>query len=142
MKKILSFFAIGAIVLGMASCGGNEPEVKDFDFLISALAHSVHIDITPSQEDVYYLISCDPASEIEKAGGLENFIKNNWTNHSFEFFEEIGVIKIGHDEYNLDEADPETKYIAYAVYVKNEASRPVIIGKIVSEEFTTPAAEK
>ena len=27
MKKFLSFLAIGAIVLGMASCGGNDPQI-------------------------------------------------------------------------------------------------------------------
>ena len=48
MKKIFSFFAICAVVLGMASCGdGNDPHLKNYK--ISAIGigeDSIHVEVT------------------------------------------------------------------------------------------------
>lgn len=48
MKKLFTFFAISAIVLGMASCGdGNEPEASDFQIEVQALYDRARVVVTP-----------------------------------------------------------------------------------------------
>ena len=58
MQKFLSFLAMGAIVLGMASCGGNaanNPEPKTYPVEVkSVTGNEIHVRITPNDKTKYF----------------------------------------------------------------------------------------
>ena len=137
MKKILSFFAFVAIVLTFAACGGNEPEIKDFTFRIKTLSYKAKVQVTPSKKDTYFFSNYELASEIEKKGGLEQYIGKEWLNHTFDYLVSLNAIGKDFDEYE-ENMDPDKEFIAYAFYVeKLENGYPKIVGDIAFKEFKT-----
>ena len=61
MQKFLSFLAMGAIVLGMASCGGNEgnnPEPKNYKVEVKSVTrHEISVKVTANDKTKYFY--CD-----------------------------------------------------------------------------------
>ena len=72
MKKIFSFFAIAAVVLGMASCenggnGGNDPEVTEFKVigLPDAYVKCVVDDVFAEQGYVLFYFHTNPNFQLD-----------------------------------------------------------------------------
>lgn len=142
MKQFLSFFAIGAIVLGMASCGeGNDPqpEAKDFQFKVTALSNKAQVEVTSSQQDTYFYAGYASEDDIKNAG-LSNFIEHNCLNHKFDFLVNLQSITKNSKVFEtLKDLKPDGIYYAFAFFVEKdeETGYPKIVGTITTELFTT-----
>lgn len=57
MKKIFYFFAVAAVVLGMASCGGeNDPHLKNYKIRAIGIGEdSIHVEITANNPNKLFM---------------------------------------------------------------------------------------
>ena len=139
MKKILSIFAISAIVLGMASCGGDEPapQAKKIQLEVTALSTKTRIVATASNPNAdFYTDYLNKALIDEKYNGsIESYINELFAETDIEdlknyfFFKEQNVAKTT--------LNPSTEYVAFACYVKVNGDKAEIDGEIFSKEFKT-----
>ena len=138
-KKFFSFFALSAIVLGMASCGdGNEPEVNDFQFKIQALSTKARVYVTPSKKNTYFYSDYASAEYLDACGGVEAYSDKRCNEDDFDSFTSSEIILKDKDEYLMANLTPEKKYVVYAFYVEEgEDNHPVRVSKVYSQEFTT-----
>lgn len=137
-KKLFYYLALSAIVLGMASCGGEEPEVKDFRFTIEALSTKAHIVVKPDKQDTYFLSYCASKNTIEARGGVKNSAENILKESSFDFLDLLGVIVKNTDDYVYNALEAATEYVVFACYVeRGEDGYSQIIGDIAFQEFKT-----
>lgn len=137
MKKILSLFAISAIMLGMASCGdGNDPEVKNIKFKVTALSSHTYVELFPSDEKTFYYTDYLSKSQLNSYGTIENYIKEEFESNSFESLMN-NEIYLGTDAYRTS-LTPNTEYVVFACYVKeNEEKNAEMISEIFSQDFKT-----
>ena len=118
----------------LASCGGNEPEQAAFTFTVEPLSTKAHVKITAVDKEAYFISDRGTKSAIEQAGGLQKFVENSIKNLSIS---DIGYCQADH-ESNFINLSPNTDYVIYAFYAKDdEKSQVQIVGKIASYEFKT-----
>ena len=153
MKKILSFFALSAIVLGMASCGdGNEPSNVSFNIQVKDLdAFSGTVCINPSNKDVWYFWGGDTKANFyansEDAKTVINTMmakkKNELKEDGMTFEQYLEWMKKqgniegftkGYHEKEISSFDPGKEYVVYACIVNKDAE---VVGKVTTHEFTT-----
>lgn len=134
MKKFFSFFAIAAVVLGMASCeNGNEPSKPTFTVTFLADAQNMSsMTITPSDPAKYYYYGIwnkADATDLTKAQVQSAFSisSKNWT-----YPNELEQGEIEYPKANW--MSPETDY-ALVVYYVSEGY--IIDGDIQIVYFTT-----
>lgn len=59
MKKLFYFFALSAIVLGMASCGdGNDPDNKKFQFSANIRNNTINVKVNSADPNKYFYFGC------------------------------------------------------------------------------------
>ena len=110
MKKILSFFAFVAIVLGMASCNGNDPvdPQKDAPFRITfsdVTCDKFTVTITPNDKEDEYSLGYVPVP------WLELMTKNGNFNPSSQI--EDYVLSEYFDDWHVSEGDITERLVAY-----------------------------
>ena len=131
MKKILSFFALVAIVLTFAACGGNEPEVKGFTFKVQALSTKSHYEITAKDPNAYFYWEGLTYTE-----GVENTLKeyteDDLNENSFQYLVNTHIISNVRADHTSSTRKPDTKYIVWACYVEEdpETKKAKIISNI------------
>lgn len=64
MKRFFYFFALSAIVIGMASCDGNDPANKKFQITgtLDNYHHAIDVTVTPVNQNKYYHFGCMKSS--------------------------------------------------------------------------------
>ena len=131
MKKILSFFAISALVLGMASCNGNDPvdPQKDAPFRITfsdVTCDEFTVTITPKDPEAEYgwgYVSVPFLELMTKNGNfnpssqIEDYVQSN-------FLKGRPSVKGDISDRLLD--TPNTEYIVF-VYQQDEENEKVVI---------------
>ena len=139
MRKFFSFFAIAAVVLGMASCGQNEPGTPDAGdkptFTVTFLADAQNVSsitITPSDPAKYYnygIWNKADAKGLTKAQVQSSLSlgSGNWT---YPDYLEQGEIEFPKESW----MSPKTDY-ALVVYYVSEGY--IIDGDIQIVYFTT-----
>lgn len=130
MKKILSFVAIAAVILGMASCNNEDVNLKRFNITVDEItATSAHIVVTPPDEQMYY---------VEFPFNIATY---NWYKAHEEGVKE--ALKIfepgqGKDDLTLN-LFPNTKYVLCVGEMDKETSS--IVGDVESVQFQTKSME-
>ena len=140
MRKLFYFFAITAVVLGMASCenGGEEPVVNGFQIQVEALSTKVHVMITPQNKEAFFLSSWEEKSVVEETGGVLQCAEKLLAEKSFEQLRVQRVIVQNLDDYTEKAFSADREYVAYACYVKKgEDEKGQIIGEVAFKEFKT-----
>lgn len=139
MKKLFTFFAISAIVLGMASCGdGNEPEQGPFTLEIKEVTHYyVKFTITPDDEEADYYWTWIAKSRLEEVSieeDIEGSIAVDKTVHRDYRFQK-GVYSNTGDKFLLF---PNRDYILCACQIDEDGK---IISPISQKPFKTTIPE-
>ena len=130
MKKILSIFAVAAVVLGMASCNSNDPEskTKRFNIEVSNIAATTaDLAVTPKDEQMSYaagFITYNQFRNMEQEG-LKNMFKDAYAS-------------TGKSESKLSFLLPDTKYTVLACEM---AENGEAIGDIEYYTFKTANVE-
>ena len=143
MKKIFYFVSIAAIVLGMASCGQNEPEPMVFQFQTATLTEAVHLIITPENNEAEYFYWIASVETVNNVGSLEAYVKQKISKKTYQKWKEGGFILSGPEDNIIDNGVDDimrcnTRYLVYACRVEPDAEGAVkIISKIASQEFKT-----
>lgn len=138
MRKILSFIAIATIALSMASCGGNEPSQKDFQFQISALSGKARITIISADKDKFFVFAVRPYAESE--GDIETVVQNYMSIVQERSYESLsGLISKERATMNPNGLVPNNQYIVMACYVEKdeETGKANLIGDIAFDTFMT-----
>jgi len=143
MKKVFNLLAVVAVVLGMASCGQNEPEPMVFQFQTATLTEAVHLIITPENNEAEYFYWIASVETVNEAGSLEAYVKQKISKKTYQKWKEGGFILSGPEDNIIDNGVDDilrcsTRYLVYACRVEPDAEGAVkIIGKIASQEFQT-----
>ena len=139
MKKFLSFFAIAAVVLGMASCNGNDPvdPQKDAPFRITVsdvTCDEFTVTITPK----------DPEAEYRWGYVSVPWLEDRTINGKFNPSSQIEdyVLSEYFNDWHVGEGDiterldayPNTEHIVF-VYQWDEENEKVVI--FATQKFTT-----
>ena len=69
MKKLFYFLAIGAMALGLASCGGeeNDPNLKNYKVkVLSTTENSIEVEITAVDKEKYFMCSIAKSQDFLK----------------------------------------------------------------------------
>lgn len=145
MKKLFTFFAISAIVLGMVSCGGEngtEPEVKvpEFQYSIEALPKKAHIVVRANEQNAFFYSSTFALSEIKAQEDLKQFLYGKIQGYKFADLKNFSIVR-NTCEYTSKNLEPGRQYAVIACYVEEENERINIIGDIEYKEFTTMPEE-
>lgn len=143
MKKLFTFFAISAIVLGMASCGdGNEPDPKTagFQFKVEALSTKVQCTVMPGNTKADYYKWVVSKSYADQKGGIEEFLKDFIKTYKYDYWRENEYIANG-KSVGKTAIEPEMEYYVFACYVeKGKDEKATIISDIVYKEFKSMPA--
>ena len=128
MKKILSFFAFVAIVLTFAACGGNEPEIKNFQFLVKTLSTKEYIKITASNPKAYLYAHreyYDGQTVDDFRKYTEDFLLD------MPFLENEDIYQ-GYVIFSNSNQSPDTEYVVWACLVEEdpETQKTRIVGNI------------
>ena len=140
MRKLFSFFAITAVVLGMASCNGNEPSQKAFAFrLVRYGDMAAEVCVTPTNMQALYIIGYATKERVWKDEYLTSYLEEfRLAGHTYQELVDKNEIRSGIRYIEDTNLEPGTEYIFYACQV-DEAL------KIVNLEFehvkTLPAGQ-
>ena len=142
MRKILSFFAFAAIVFSFAACGGNEPEVKNFQLKVGALSTNAHIIITPTDNQREYYWYCEEESEIEQIGSVRDYVEHVLSQVPYaELKNQYKLIcdeKLDYFTYTDNwPLASNTVYILYVCFIEKEGDFAKISGNVEYMKFTT-----
>lgn len=131
MKKILSVFALAAVLLGMASCNNDDVKLKRFNITVDNItATSAHVTITPPDEQTEY--SYWPFNQATynwyktQEDGVKSALK-------------IFVASKGTYDDTWSNMFPNTKYVL-CVGEKDEETG-TMVGDVEYIRFQTPAME-
>lgn len=124
MKKLFTFFALSALVLGMASCGdGNDPQNDQFDIQFSDVTSiTATITVTPNDPNAWYFCYLFGPYDFEKEGGakytVQELLDKNLQEIKNKKFDEIKSFLFQKQQsavqYHLI---PETEYLAVVVQI-------------------------
>lgn len=139
MKKILSFFAIAALVLGMASCNGNDPvdSQKDAPFRITVsdvTCENFTVTISPKDPEAEYSWGYVPVPLLEDrtingdfnpSSQIEDYVLSRYFTDSYSGKGDITDMLFAY---------PNTEHIVF-VYKWDEENEKVVI--YATQKFTT-----
>ena len=140
MRKLFSFFAIAAVVLGMASCGQNEPSQKAFAFrLVRYGDMTAEVCVTPTNMQALYIIGYATKERVWKDEYLASYLEEfRLAGHTYQELVDKNEIRSGIRYIEDTNLEPGKEYIFYACQVDEEL-------KIVNLEFehvkTLPAGQ-
>lgn len=111
-------------------------------------ATTASVTYTPSDENIHYLLSCEKASYVEQfdtdeelvAADMEYFegaYGSSYGNYGFDSYESLflnGLCATGTYKWDLDDMDPETRYVAYTFAVDENLN---VVSDVFKKEFTT-----
>lgn len=127
-------------------------KVYTFNVTVSDItATGVSVTYTPSDANIHFLPSCEKASYVEQFSTgeelaaadmeyFENAYGSSYGNYGFDSYESLflnGLCQTGTYRWDLDEMDPETKYVAYVFAVDENLN---VVSDVFKKEFTTPEA--
>ena len=122
------------------------PKQPSFTIYASALYDRVRLQILPEDGEAYYYYWLAKQSAVNNAGSLEAYVNNELSKQTYSKWKNGGFILHGNELNIIDPSvddimEPDTKYVAYACYVKEATDGSAkIVGKISAREFrTTPA---
>ena len=122
MKKLISFIAITAVALGMASCGGNDannPEPRRFKMNISKVSDtSCKVEIQSPGEDVFFTDGFATSEEFLK--DPRSFVQNRLNAYKEENKPTYPEGLHAEIERSLNDLDPETEYVIYVCEVNED----------------------
>lgn len=152
MKKLFYFLAMAAVVLGMASCNGDE-EVNDpnvpFAIKISNITNqSVQLTFTPKDQTKGYFWGMNRASEVyADAQTVEAFATQDIHNSfsDYDALEISGFMDTGTKTYKIPSVEsgfddnllPSTEYIVFVTHVEKGSKGEIVIGQVVFNAFKT-----
>lgn len=143
MRKIVSFIAIAAAVLGMMGCNGEEPEPHfiDFEFKVEALSTKYHCIITPNAlgRDYVWNVLQDGEYEGDNAAQQVKKYIELVESQPFQALKKAGFIVDGPFERTIDERTADTEYIVLACYVEEDAEtgKTNVVGEMAYKAFKT-----
>ena len=127
MKKVFSILAIGAMMLGMVSCGGgeSEPGLKNFTVKVEKLNyHTVQLTITAPTEKSYF--------------AFQGIYKRDFSKEDLEAFKNAhykpSSLPQGTYLFETDELYPATEYLLYLGVVDEKGN---IAGDVETFSFKT-----
>jgi hypothetical protein len=140
MRKLFYLFAISAIVLGMASCGDNDPFAgKLFHIILSDVTPtSVAVQFVPDDKETPYYFMFELAKDIDAKGSVEDWV-NMYSSVSSQYIETGNTWRDipSYESGVWDPLIPNTEYIIIVFHL-DEENKPVM-ESIVSWRFTAPS---
>lgn len=140
MKKFLSFVAFSAIVLGMASCGENDPFAgKPFHIILSDVTPtSATVQFVPDDKETPYYFMFELAKDVDALGSVEDWVRRYFSVSSTYIVNGNTWHDIPSNESGVwDPLIPNTAYIIIVFHI-DENNKPVL-ESIVSWRFTSPS---
>jgi len=134
-KKLFSFFAISAIVLSMASCGGNDgnvPVAGNITIKAQALSKKAHFVVTAGNPDMDFIFDYVDFASFDAFATPEEFAENYLAGYDGDWHESNYVHKARYEETH-DVAE-ETSHVAFAFYIDANSN---IVGDVYIEPFKT-----
>ncbi len=136
MKKIFYFFAITAVVLGMASCGdGNTPEQAPFAFkLVRQSDALLEVSLTPVDNKAPYILGFVSTKEVWEDHMLTDYIKKfRLKDHTYQELVNNKEIQSGTRRISETELEAGKDFIFYVCQVDEELN----IVHLVFKHFAT-----
>ena len=146
-KKFFGFLAVAVLALGFASCGGNQPENKDFKITIDSItATSAYIKVEPTDTAGLYYWGVGEAKEIINVPDDSIIaLVNDELDYYLALYKKMGynfkvtdLLEKGVSDYSFDGFTPETDYVVFALKF-NELGQAY--GEIAKKTFSTPKWE-
>lgn len=136
MKRLLSFFALSAIALTMASCGGeNDPEQEPFALkLVRQSDALLEVTITPVDNQAPYIFGLVPTNLVWEDHLLTDYVKKfRLKDHTYQELVDNKEIKSGVRHIPEENLEPGKEFIFYVCQVDEELN----IVHLVFKHFAT-----
>lgn len=141
MKKIFSFFAICAVVLGMASCGdGNDPQASQFDLVLNNISwNQVTFSITPANDQIEYSYVILTQEDVKKYADtkacIEASLGDFYGSYTYSEAKYLGLILNGNlSKKNSNSLNSDTKYVFIVFTIDKNLN---FVGVVAEQKFIT-----
>ena len=142
MKKIFSFFAICAVVLGMASCGdGNDPQASQFDLVLNNISwNQVTFSITPANDQIEYFYVIRTQEAVKKYSNTKAYIEAGlgdiYGSYNYSEAKQNGLILNGNlsKKNSYTTLNPDTKYVFIVFAIDKNFN---VVGDVAEQKFIT-----
>jgi len=142
MKKLFFFFAMAAMMLGMASCenGGNEPSQKAFALRLVRQGDIVaEVSVTPANMQALYIIGHVTKEQVWKDEYLASYLEEfRLAGHTYQELVDNNEIKSGIRYIEDTNLEPGKEYLFYACQVDEELK---IVNLELEHVKTLPAGQ-